>query len=83
MCHGGVFERALVPKRSHTHMCAALGLRASAPPKSAPSNGHDVNVSRLLHMGCNKHPFTIHLENHWLLHMKPNVLQNLHQKQHN
>ena len=26
MCHGGVFERALVPERSHTHMCAARGL---------------------------------------------------------
>ena len=54
MCHGGVFERALVPERSHTHTCAVLGLHASAPPESAPSNGHDANVSRLPRVGCNK-----------------------------
>ena len=45
MCHGGFFERALVPERLHTHTCAALGLRASAPPESAPPNGHDANIS--------------------------------------
>ena len=53
MCHGGVFERALVPKRSHTHMCAALGLHVLAPPESALSNGHNANVLHLPHMGCN------------------------------
>ena len=36
MCHGGGFERALVPERSHTHMCAARGLRASAAFRVCP-----------------------------------------------
>ena len=36
MCHGGVFERALVPEHSHTHMCAARGLRALAPSRVCP-----------------------------------------------
>ena len=36
MCHGGVFERALVPERSHTHTCAARGLHASAPSQVCP-----------------------------------------------
>ena len=40
MCHGGVFERALVPERSHTHMCASRGLRASAPSRVCLSNSH-------------------------------------------
>ena len=47
------FERALVPERSHRHTCSACGLRALAPPKSALSNGHYANVSRLPCMGCN------------------------------
>ena len=60
MCHGGVFERVLVPECSQTHTCAVHGLCVSAPPESALSNWHDVNVSRPLHMvshlshvGCN------------------------------
>ena len=35
-CHGGVFERALVPECLHTHTCAARGLRASAPSRVCP-----------------------------------------------
>ena len=60
MCHGGVFERALGPEGSHTHMCAARGLHASAPSQVCPSNGHHANVShplrmvsRLSRVGCN------------------------------
>ena len=36
MCHGGVFERALVPECSHTHTCAARGLHALAPSRVCP-----------------------------------------------
>ena len=54
MCHGGVFERAVVPECPHTHTCAALGLCALAPPESAPSNRHDANIYHLPFVGCNK-----------------------------
>ena len=60
MCHRGVFERTLGPVHSHTHTCAARGLRASAPSRVCPSNSHDANVSHPLYMvshlsrvGCN------------------------------
>ena len=60
MCHGGVFERALVPEHSHTHTCAVRGLRALAPSQVCLSNGHGTNVSHplrvvllLSRVGCN------------------------------
>ena len=61
MCHGGVFERALGPEHSHTHMCAAHSLHVLAPSRVCPSNSHDANilhpshvVLHLLRVGCNK-----------------------------
>ena len=38
MCHGGFFERVLVLERSHTHTCAAHGLRALAPSRVCPAS---------------------------------------------
>ena len=52
MCHGGVFERALVPERSHTHTCVARSLRASAPSRVCP-----VQWSRRKHFASNVHGF--------------------------